>query len=68
MGRKNFNSFLKKQRAEKKKKKKQEKQKKKAERGQTSGTLEDMMAYVDKEGNIVGEKPEEDDTIEEEEG
>ncbi len=62
MGRKNFNSFLKKQRAEQKKKKKLEKQQKKAERGHTSGTLDDMIAYVDKDGNIVDEKPEDEDT------
>ena len=57
MGRKNFNTFLKKQKAEKKRKKKLEKQTKKEEREHTSGSLDDMIAYVDEDGNIVDELP-----------
>ena len=60
MGRKNFNAFLKKQRAEKKRKKKEEKRKKMEARKDedSSGVLEDMLAYVDEYGNIVEEPPE----------
>lgn len=61
MGRKNFNSFIKHQKAEKKRKKKKDKQKKKEEREHTSGSLDNMIAYVDEEGNIVDENPEEDE-------
>ena len=62
MRRKNHNTFLKKQRAEKKRKAKQEKRlKKESKRGQaTSGRLEDMMAYLDEDGNIISANPEED--------
>ena len=60
MGRKNFNTYIKKQKAEKKRKAKEEKaQKKEARKEQeTSGKLEDMMAYVDEYGNITDEPPE----------
>ena len=61
MGRKNFNTFLKKQKAEKKRKKKLEKQKRKEEREHTSGSLDNMIAYLDENGNIVNEPPEEDE-------
>jgi ribosomal protein S4 len=59
MGRKNYNSYLKKQKAEKKRKAKQEKkQKKEARKNQpSSGNLEDMMAYLDKDGNIIPVEP-----------
>lgn len=55
MGRKNFNAFLKKQKAEKKRKAKQEKRLKREARKEqpSSGNLEDMMAYIDEDGNIV---------------
>ena len=59
MGRKNFNSFIKHQKAEKKRKKKRDKLKKKEEREHTSGTLDNMIAYVDEEGNIVDAPPDE---------
>ncbi|MDW3195825.1 MAG: cold-shock protein [Cytophagales bacterium] len=59
MGRKNYNAFLKKQRAEQKRKKKEEKQKKKEEREHTSGSLDNMIAYIDEDGNIVDTPPEE---------
>lgn len=51
------NSFIKKLKAEKKAKKKQEKFKKKLEKKdkETSGDLENMMAYVDEFGNITSE-------------
>lgn len=59
MGRKNYNAFLKKQKAEKKRKAKQEKKlKKEAKKNQsTSGNLEDMMAYLDEDGNIISVDP-----------
>ena len=58
MGRSN-NSFIKKLKAEKKKKKKREKREKMEERKKqpSSGKLEDMIAYVDEQGNITEEKP-----------
>jgi uncharacterized protein YaaR (DUF327 family) len=61
MGRKNFNAFLKKQKAEKKRKKKAEKRQKLEERKQeqTQSNLEDMIAYVDEDGNIISDPPEE---------
>ncbi len=64
MGRKNQNAYIKKQKAEKKRKAKKEKlQKKEARKNQhSSGKLEDMMAYVDKDGNITTEPPEENNT------
>lgn len=54
------NSFIKKLKAEKKRKKKKEKFEKRLEKKnqETSGDLEDMMAYVDEFGNIVDEPPE----------
>ena len=63
MGRKNQNAFIKKQKEERKRKKRAEKQQLKEERRSqpTSGKLEDMIAYVDENGNIVSEPPEEDD-------
>lgn len=61
MGRKNQNTFIKKQKAEKRRKAKMEKMQKKEERKSqpSSGKLEDMMAYVDEDGNITTEPPEE---------
>lgn len=51
------NSFIKKQKAEKKKKKNQEKFQKKIEKKnqETNGNLENMMAYLDENGNIVSD-------------
>ena len=53
------NSFIKNQKANKKKKKRQEKLQKKIDKKEqeTSGKLDDMIAYVDEFGNIVDEKP-----------
>ena len=61
MGRKNQNAYIKKQKEERKRKARQEKiQKKEARKSlETSGKLEDMMAYVDRDGNITSEPPEE---------
>ena len=55
MGRKNHNAFLKKQKAERKRKAKLEKKQKREERKNqpSSGKLEDMMAYLDEDGNII---------------
>lgn len=55
------NSFIKNQKAQKKKKKRQEKLQKKIDKKEqeTSGSLDDMIAYVDQFGNIVDEPPEE---------
>ena len=49
------NSFIKKQKAERKRKKKAEKFQKKLDKKnhETSGELDDMIAYVDEFGNIV---------------
>ena len=60
MGRKNFNAFIKKQKADKKRKKKEDKRKKLEERKNepTHSNLEDMIAYVDEEGNIIPDPPE----------
>ncbi len=65
MGRKNFNAFLKRQRAERKKKKKEEKrEQKREERNQNQDTnLDDMIAYVDEDGNILSEPPEEQEEV-----
>lgn len=54
------NSFIKNQKAQKKQKKRQEKLQKKIDKKdqETSGSLNDMIAYVDEFGNIVDEKPE----------
>ena len=68
MGRKNFNTFLKKQKAEKKRKKKLEKQKRKEEREHTSGSLDNMIAYLDENGNIVNEPPPEEDEDQKKDG
>ena len=59
MGRSN-NSFIKKQKADRKSKKRKEKFENRLERkGQeTSGKLEDMIAYVDEFGNISDTPPE----------
>ncbi len=61
MGRKNYNAFLKWQKAEKKRKTRQEKrQKKEARKNQpSSGDLDCMMAYIDKDGNIISVEPDE---------
>lgn len=58
------NRFLKNQKANKKKKKRQEKLQKKIDKKnqETTGNLDDMIAYVDEFGNILDEKPEEDNT------
>jgi len=67
MGRKNFNAFIKKQKAEKKRKKKEEKRKKLEERKNepTHSNLEDMIAYVDDDGNILPNPPEEEENKDE---
>ncbi len=59
MGRSN-NSFIKKQKADRKAKKKKEKFENRLERKQqdSSGKLEDMIAYVDEFGNISDTPPE----------
>jgi uncharacterized protein YaaR (DUF327 family) len=53
------NSFIKKKKAEEKKKKKNEKFEKRLEKKSTesSGKLEDMMAYVDENGNLSDTPP-----------
>ncbi|MEQ9063839.1 MAG: hypothetical protein RIE58_06660 [Vicingaceae bacterium] len=60
MGR-NQNSYIKKVKAEKKRKKKLAKFEKRLDKKnlEKSGELEDMIAYVDKDGNILDEPPEE---------
>jgi len=60
MGRSN-NSFIKKQKADKKAKKRKEKFENRLERKaqESSGKLEDMIAYVDEFGNISDTPPEE---------
>jgi len=60
MGR-NQNSFIKNQKANKKKKKRQEKLQRKIDKKEqeTSGSLNDMIAYVDEFGNILDDPPEE---------
>ena len=64
MSRKNFNAFIKKQKAEKKRKAKQEKKlRREARKNQpTSGNLEDMMAYLDEDGNIISVESNTDDS------
>ena len=54
------NSFIKNQKANKRKKKRQEKLQKKFDKKdqETSGKLDDMIAYVDEFGNIVDTLPE----------
>jgi len=63
MGRKNFNSYIKKQKQEKKRKKLEEKKAKMEERRSqpTSSKLEDMIAYVDEYGVITSKPPGEED-------
>jgi S-adenosylmethionine hydrolase len=53
------NSFIKKKKAEERIKKRKEKQQKKNERRENSpgGGLDNMIAYVDKFGNISSEPP-----------
>ncbi|MFY0598639.1 MAG: cold-shock protein [Cyclobacteriaceae bacterium] len=56
------NSFIKKQKEKKRLQKKKEKEEKKKERQENNlkgGDLSDMIAYIDADGNIVSEKPEE---------
>ncbi len=55
------NSYIKKQKTEKRLKKRREKEQKKIQRKENSsgGALENMIAYVDKFGQITEEKPEE---------
>jgi len=67
MGRKNFNAFIKRQKAEKKRKKKEEKKKKLKEQKEeeSSGKLKDMVAYIDEEGNITDTPPEDMEAIDE---
>lgn len=57
---KSNNSFIKKQKADKKLKKRNEKRQKLQERKKNSsgGGLDNMIAYVDKFGNISSEPPE----------
>lgn len=53
------NSFIKRQKEKKKQEKKEEKQKKKEERQKNSvkgGSLDDMIAYLDEEGNIISKE------------
>lgn len=59
MARSSQNSFIKNQKAMKKKKKREEKLQKRLERKdqESSGSLDDMIAYVDKDGNILDEPP-----------
>jgi len=61
MGKKDQNTFIKRQKEEKRRKAKQEKKEKMDARKsqQSSGKLEDMIAYVDKYGNITSTPPEE---------
>ena len=58
---KSQNSFIKHQKALKKKKKQEEKKQKRLERKEqaTDGSLENMMAYLDENGNIIDAPPEE---------
>ncbi len=55
------NSFIKNQKAKKKKKKREDKLQRKHEKRdqETSGKLEDMIAYVDEYGNLLDSPPEE---------
>ena len=54
------NSFIKNQKANKKKKKREQKLQRKIDKKEqeTSGSLNDMMAYIDEHGNIMDEPPE----------
>ncbi len=56
------NSFIKQQKEKKKQMKKKDKEERKKERQENNlkgGDLSDMIAYLDENGNIVDEKPEE---------
>lgn len=57
------NSFMKKQREKKKQKKKEEKMARKQERQENSsgGSLDEMIAYVDENGNISETPPKDED-------
>jgi len=59
------NSYIKKQKTEKRLKKRKEKEQKKQLRRENSagGGLENMIAYVDKFGNITNEPPAEESAI-----
>jgi S-adenosylmethionine hydrolase len=59
------NSFIKKQKADKRAKKRKEKFQKRInkEKNPQSGNFENMIAYVDKFGNITSEPPMDSDTI-----
>ena len=63
MARSSQNSFIKNQKAIKKKKKRDEKLQRKIDKKdqESSGTLDDMIAYVDKDGNILDEPPKDDE-------
>ena len=55
------NKFIKQQKEKKKLQRKKEKEERKQERMENNnkgGNLEDMIAYIDENGNIVDEKPE----------
>jgi aspartokinase-like uncharacterized kinase len=56
---KSNNSFIKKQKADKKKKKRQEKIQRKQDRKDTpgGGNWEDMIAYIDENGNLSDKPP-----------
>ena len=57
------NKFIKNQKANKKKKKREEKLQRKIDKKDqdTSGKLDDMIAYVDEFGNILDEPPQEEE-------
>ena len=63
------NRYIKKQNTEKRLKKRKEKEQKKQQRRENSqgGGLDNMIAYVDKFGNITSEPPAEEDSIKPEE-
>ncbi len=63
------NSYIKKQKTEKRLKKRKEKEQKKIQRKENSpgGGLDNMIAYVDKFGNITSEPPADDVAIKPEE-
>ncbi len=57
------NSFIKQQKEKQKQLKKKAKEERKKERKENSkkgGSLDDMMAYLDENGNIISNPPEED--------
>jgi S-adenosylmethionine hydrolase len=60
-----INSFIKKQKTEKRLKKRKEKEQKKQFRKENSagGGFENMIAYVDKFGNITSEPPADDKVV-----